>query len=101
MDIKTINNIALNRANESAKPSQKTGGESSLKDNHVANTDKVTLTQTTTQMNNLEQTARTLSTNNSERIAEIKRAVQEGTYQVNAERVADKLMQTETLFARL
>ncbi|HIE40555.1 MAG TPA: flagellar biosynthesis anti-sigma factor FlgM, partial [Thiomicrorhabdus sp.] len=34
------------------------------------------------------------------RIAELKLAVQEGSYQVDAEKVANKLLQTEALFAR-
>lgn len=100
MDIKNVNNIvALNRSNDSFKPSNKE--ESDARASHVqVNTDKVTLTQAMTQMNNLEQTARSVSTDNSSRIAELKLAVQEGSYQVDAEKVANKLLQTEALFAR-
>ncbi|VAW48562.1 hypothetical protein MNBD_GAMMA04-1373 [hydrothermal vent metagenome] len=100
MDIKNINNnVTLNRSNESIKPSNKEGSEVGAK-NTLVNTDKVTLTQTITQMSHLEQTARTVSTDNSTRIAELKLAIQDGSYQVNAEKVADKLLQTEALFAR-
>lgn len=101
MDIKNVNNnMALNRSNDAVKPSNKEGAESGAKNNAVVNTDKVTLTQATTQMSHLEKIARDVSTDNSARIAEIKVAIQDGSYQVNAERVADKLMQTEALFAR-
>jgi len=100
MDIKNVNNnVALNRSNDSFKPSNKEGSDARA--SHVqVNTDKVTLTQAMTQMNNLEQTARSVSTDNSSRIAELKLAVQEGSYQVDAEKVANKLLQTEALFAR-
>jgi len=101
MDIKNINNnVTLNRSNESIKPSNNKEGSDVGAKNTLANTDKVTLTQTMTQMNSLEQAARSVSTNNSERIAELKLAIQDGSYQVNAEKVADKLLQTEALFAR-
>ncbi len=100
MDIKNINNnLALNRSNDSIKPSNKEGAEAGSK-NTLVNTDKVTLTQAMTQMSNLEQTARSVSTDNSARIAELKLAIQDGSYQVNAEKVADKLLQTEALFSR-
>ncbi len=100
MDIKNINNhVTLNRSNESIKPSNKEGSDVGAK-NTLVNTDKVTLTQAMTQMNNLEQVARNVSTDNSVRIAELKLAIQDGSYQVNAEKVADKLLQTEALFAK-
>ncbi len=100
MDIKNVNNnVVLNRSNDSFKPSNKEGSDASA-NNTLISTDKVTLTQAMTQMNNLEQTARSVNTDNSSRIAELKLAVQEGSYQVDAEKVANKLLQTEALFAR-
>ena len=100
MDIKNVNNnVTLNRSNESITPSNKEGAGASAK-NTLVNTDKVTLTQTMAQMSNLEQSARSVSTDNSARIAELKLAIQDGSYQVNSEKVADKLLQTEALFAR-
>jgi len=100
MDIKNVNNnVTLNRSNDAFKPSNKEGNDTSA-NNALANTDKVTLTQAMTQMSSLEQTARSVSTDNSARIAELKLAIEDGSYQVNAEKVADKLLQTEALFAR-
>jgi len=100
MDIKNVNNnVTLNRSNDSFKPSSNEGNDTSAK-NSLVNTDKVTLTQAMTQMSNLEQTARSVSIDNSTRISELKLAIQDGSYQVNAEKVADKLLQTEALFAR-
>ncbi len=100
MDIKTVNNNALGRSNDSLKPTIK---ESEYRETPTAThttSDKVTLTQTVSQMNTLEQTARHLDTGNSSRIAELKQAIQEGNYQVNPEKIADKLLQTEALFAK-
>ncbi|MCF6346182.1 MAG: flagellar biosynthesis anti-sigma factor FlgM [Thiomicrorhabdus sp.] len=100
MDIKNVNNnVTLNRSNDSFKPSNKEDNDTSAK-NTLANTDKVILTQTMTQMSSLEQAARSVSIDNSARITELKLAVQDGSYQVNAEKVADKLLQTEALFAK-
>ncbi len=91
--------MIMNRSNDSFKSSNKGENDASA-NNTLTNTDKVTLTQAMTQMNNLEQTARSVSTDNSSRIAELKLAIQEGSYQVDAEKVANKLLQTEALFAR-
>lgn len=102
MDIKNINNnLMLNRSNDPIKPSNKEDGAETRAKNTLIHSDKVTLTQATTQISNLEQTARNISTDNSTRIAELKLAIQDGSYQVNAEKVADKLLQTEALFARV
>ncbi|MCF6298360.1 MAG: flagellar biosynthesis anti-sigma factor FlgM [Thiomicrorhabdus sp.] len=101
MDIKNVNNnLTLNRSSESIKPSNKEATETRAT-NTLANTDKVTLTQAMTQMSSLEQTARSVSTDNSARIAELKLAIQDGSYQVDAEKVANKLLQTEALFAKV
>jgi len=101
MDIKNINNnLTLNRPNDSTKPSNTEESKGSAK-NNLVNTDKVTLTQAMTQMSHLERSARDVSTDNSARIAELKLAIQDGSYQVDAESVANKLLQTEALFARV
>lgn len=91
--------MTLNRSNDSIKPTNKEGGDLGATNTSPVNTDKVTLTQATTQINNLEQATRNINIDNNERIAELKNAIQDGAYQVNAERVADKLLQTESLFA--
>lgn len=101
MDIKNLNSSLLQtRSNEPVKtPDQETTKNSSAPASQ-ANTDKVTLTQVFSQVSNLEQKAQSVDIDNSARIAELKSAIQDGSYQVDAERVADKLMQTEALFAR-
>ncbi|NPA72379.1 MAG: flagellar biosynthesis anti-sigma factor FlgM [Gammaproteobacteria bacterium] len=100
MDIKNLNpNIASNRATEALKPSGKGASDSSVTTSSPG-TDKVTLTQASAQVSSLEKIARSVDVDNSARIAELKAAIADGSYQVDSERVADKLMQTEAMFAR-
>lgn len=101
MDIKNLNSGVLQtRSNESVKTPDQEPAENSSAPASQANTDKVTLTQAFTQVSHLEQKAMSVDIDNSARIAELKSAIQDGSYQVDAERIADKLMQTEALFAR-
>lgn len=59
--------------------------------------DQVTLTDTARRLSDLTQTASAQPAVDSQRVSEIRQAIADGSYQVNAERVADKLMQTEDL----
>ncbi len=104
MDIKNLNSGVLqSRSNEPVKnPGQESTEKSSVPASqaNTGNSDKVTLTQAVAQVSNLEQKAQSVDIDNSTRIAELKNSIQDGSYQVDAERIADKLMQTEALFAR-
>lgn len=101
MDIKNLNSsLPQTRSNESVTPPAQETTKNSSAPASQANTDKVTLTQVFSQVSNLEQKAQSVDIDNSARISELKSAIQDGSYQVDAERVADKLMQTEALFAR-
>lgn len=102
MDIKNLNSGVLQtRSNESVKNPSQAPTKNSSTPASQPNTDKVTLTQAFSQVSNLEQKALSSNIDNSSRIAELKSAIEDGSYQVDAERIADKLMQTEALFARL
>lgn len=102
MDIKNLNSGVLpTRTTESMKNLGKESAGNNVATPTNTNVDKVTLTQGLSQVSHLEQKAQNVDIDNSVRIAELKAAIQDGSYQVNAERVADKLMQTEALFARL
>lgn len=95
MDIKSINpNLANNRLNETSNGGQK-GSAAATTSSEAKSTDKVTLTSVT----DLEQKAQSASVDNSKRIEELKAAIKDGSYQVDAEKVAKKLIQTEVLFA--
>ena len=92
--------MVQNRSPDSVKAPNKDVSENNSTAASQSSSDKVTLTQAFSQVSNLEQKARSVDIDNSVRIAELKSAIQDGSYQVDAERVADKLMQTEALFAR-
>jgi negative regulator of flagellin synthesis FlgM len=100
MDIKNINNnlVSNTRLNENNKAAEKTAtvGQESTK----APTDKVTLTSLSSQIREIEKRAQTANSSNEARIAELKKSINDGSYKVNAESVADKLIKTELLFAR-
>jgi negative regulator of flagellin synthesis FlgM len=104
MDIKNLNNNALsNRAAEQTKAADKDSASlarGQANTSGMANTDKVTLTSTLFQVRDHEQKAQGLNIDNSERVAALKAAIQDGSYQVNPAKIADKLLQTEALFAR-
>lgn len=103
MDIKNINSPAVTgRNNDPAKTANadvasKTPAATSEFDKNV---DKVTLTDAQSQLRALEQKAMNVHSENSDRIAQLREAINNGSYQIDAEKVADKLMQTEAMFAR-
>lgn len=99
MDIKNINQSLLNnRLNDSANNSPKSN-TSSAASNGSKDADKVTLTDVSSQVSNLEKQAAASNVDNSARIAELRESIKDGTYQVDAEKVANKLIQTEVLLA--
>jgi len=101
MDIKNLtNNLHTGRTNESVKPQEKNTNTTGSADQSTQTTDRVTLTSVLGQVRELETKSQDVKIDNSERIAALKAAINEGSYQVDAQRVAEKLMQTEALFAK-
>ena len=101
MDIKNYTNSVLpGRSNDSVKTLSKDveGGTKPTASNKPV--DKVTLTDVLSQVRELETKSQDVNVDNSARIAEIKAAIQEGSYQVDSQRIAEKLIQTEALFAK-
>lgn len=105
MDIKQFNNSLYNtRATESNVKQNKdsSGGATEAgKSAPGAATDKVTLTQNLSQVADLEQKAQSVSTDNAERIASLKAAINDGSYQVDSQKVAEKFLQSEQLLSQL
>lgn len=102
MDIKNLQNNLSARANENLRVQDKINAK--LENNQEANkapSDRVTLTSMSSQIRDLERQASSASMDNKARIAELKQSIAEGRYQVNAEKVADKLIQTELLFSKV
>lgn len=103
MDIKNLNtNVTSGRAPEQLKTQEKMGGanDSTAKTTDGV-ADRVTLTGMLTQVRDLEQKADKVDIDNSDRIASLKASIADGSYQVNAQKVAEKLIQSDTLLSSL
>jgi negative regulator of flagellin synthesis FlgM len=59
--------------------------------------DHVTLTDTARRLSEVVQTATAQPAVDRNRVEEIRQAIQEGRYEINPERIAEKLMKTEDL----
>ncbi|WP_373018287.1 flagellar biosynthesis anti-sigma factor FlgM [Thiomicrorhabdus sp.] len=103
MDIKNLNtSISSGRGTEQLKSQEKSGSTVNQGlDNANISGDKVTLTDMLTQVRELETKASGVEVDNSDRIATLKAAIQDGSYQVNPQKIAEKLMQSEALFANI
>lgn len=96
MDIKNLTTNGLSgRVAENASSTGK-GHNAGAEKSSAKAADTVTLTSS---VQNLEQKASHSNVDNSQRIAELKQAIKDGSYQVNAENVASKLIETEALLA--
>ncbi|MGM0594023.1 MAG: flagellar biosynthesis anti-sigma factor FlgM [Pseudomonadota bacterium] len=65
-----------------------------------AGADSVSLTDTAARLRSLESTLAEQPEVDSERVATIQRAIEDGSYEVSAGRIADKLMSFEAAFAK-
>lgn len=102
MDIKNLTtNINASRNNDINKPPERSINEKVSGSQVADTTDRVTLTDNSSQVRELEVKAQSMPVDNSVRIAELKSAIADGSYQVDAQKVADKLMQSETLLAKV
>lgn len=102
MDIKNLAaGLNPSRPNEANKVADKPNTANSAGNQNIDANDKVTLTDNSAQVRDLEIKAQSVTVDNSQRIAELKAAIADGRYQVDANKVADKLMQSEVLFSKL
>jgi len=62
--------------------------------------DSVSLTDTAARLRKLESTLSELPEVNSERVADIQRAIADGSYQINVGKIADKLLDFEAAFSK-
>lgn len=102
MDIKNLNtNVTAGRAPEQVRGQERNGKQDANPAADNAPADKVTLTGTLTQVRDLEQKTANVNIDNSERIANLKAAIADGSYQVNAQNIAEKFMQSESLLSNI
>lgn len=83
--------------NKYTPKSETTGANASNNTNATSGRDEVTLTPQAQQLNRMQQSlsAGAAGTDNSARLEAIKKAVNEGSYQVNAERLAGNIINLE------
>jgi negative regulator of flagellin synthesis FlgM len=100
MDIKSLNqNVLSNNRLDSQSNAARQGTNNAQNTVSSTASDKVTLTGVSAQVKELENKAQSSEVDNSERIAQLKAAIQEGRYQVDADQVASKLMETEYMLS--
>lgn len=102
MDIKSINNpLAGARTAENIKNSDRTNINNNNAEVENKSTDKVTLTSFSSQIAELEKKALNSTNNNESRIAELKKAISAGDYQVDSQKIAGKLLEAEIFFSKI
>lgn len=103
MDIKSLtSNVSSGRGSEQIRAQEeRNSGKAASQTSNQLPADKVTLTGALTQIRDLEQKTEAVNIDNSARIANLKAAIADGSYQVNAQNVAEKLMQSESLLASI
>ncbi|HEY4369394.1 MAG TPA: flagellar biosynthesis anti-sigma factor FlgM [Steroidobacteraceae bacterium] len=71
-------------------------GAAAAAETPAASGSAVKITDQARQLASLEHTVQSLPVVNESRVASISKAIDEGRYQVNPERIADKLLRTES-----
>ena len=95
-----ITNINSNRSQlstnqSSSVKSRNEAKQSSQDDGSSSAGDRVTLTDTASRLQNIEQQLNSASSIDSSRVAEVQSAISNGDYDVNADRIADKMLAFE------
>ncbi|SIN78177.1 anti-sigma-28 factor, FlgM family [Sulfurivirga caldicuralii] len=105
MDIKHINSALQNtRQNDAARKAdepQAKGAEARSGQAGTNGAEQVSVTDASRQAQALNEKARDVQVDNREKIEALKQAIAEGSYDVDVQAVAKKLLQTEALFSTL
>lgn len=95
-----ITNINSNRSQLSPNQSSSVKGRNEAKQENQSATpsstgDRVTLTDTASRLQSIEQQLSNASSIDSARVAEVQSAISNGDYNVDADRIADKMLAFE------
>ncbi|KDE40431.1 MAG: flagellar biosynthesis anti-sigma factor FlgM [Nitrincola lacisaponensis] len=97
-----LNGLSSNQTTATrGKPAEQSGVTAEKKGNAAApvQADTVRLSDTVQALQAANRQSDQSSDFNADRVAEIKAAIAEGSYSINPERVADKMLQFEKLFS--
>lgn len=83
----------VKRGGDAARSSASGATSSGSGDTHI--------TDSARKLAELEQVVQALPAVDNSRVAEVSNSIQNGTYQINSERIADKLLQSEKDLAKL
>lgn len=103
-NINGLNGQTPTRSNEGGKVSVTRGneaqGQGGTAKAEPASSDSVSLTDTAARLRKLESSLAQMPEVDSERVASIKQAIADGSYQVDAGNIADKLLNFEASFGK-
>lgn len=100
-NINGLNGQTTPRTNEGGKVSVTRGNEAQSQkgaEGAAASSDSVSLTDTAARLRSLESSLAEMPEVDDERVAAIQQAIEDGSYEINAASIADKLLNFEASF---
>ena len=102
MDIKQINNALTPRQTDSLRRNEGARSDAATQSQEAgASQERVSIDSLSAQTSALQEKAMQADTDNRAKIEQLKQAIADGSYEVDTQAVAKKLMQTEALFSTL
>ncbi len=100
--IRSMSHPSLGRPDETPRIGSERGASGTAQPTGATSTaqDGVTLTSAAARLRNLENTISSLPVVDSQRVAEIKRSLADGSYEVNPQRIAEKMLDMEQQWYR-
>jgi negative regulator of flagellin synthesis FlgM len=100
--VESTSTAALSTGRANTQRSQNAaGGSTQASDGSSGSSEDVQITGAARNMASLEQAVRDLPAVNTAKVAQISTAIEQGTYTVNSQNIADKLMQMDKELSRL
>lgn len=98
IDINGITSAKVSAPTDDSKLKQQVEQQTSNPDTAKSSTaDTVSLSDNAVQLGKIDNSAITAPVVDAQRVEQVKQAISDGTYKVDAEKIADKLMQFESI----